>query len=484
MQGRCFGWPIRALIVLLVSIFSISHSALKSEKLIGGLTKPLFVTQRPGDNDRLFILEQHAGRIRIYKFSTGTTNSTPFLVVTGISTGGEQGLLGLAFDPGYETNGFFYVNYTTSGLGAAGQTQVARFKANGEPLQAETADPASRTVLVNFAQPEANHNGGWIGFGKDGYLYIASGDGGGSYDRHGSIGNGQSRTTPLGKILRLRMPQGDELRAEAPADNPFKGHATYLESIWAFGLRNPWRCSIDRLTGDLWIGDVGQVTREEIDIIPAGVGGLNFGWRPREGFIATPTITEQPVTEATNPLHDYPRTLGVSVTGGYRYRGRAVPELDGLYIFGDYGSARLWTMRYEDGTTNVTVTEVTSQLNPSSPSPRPIGNVSSFGEDNAGELYICDYAGGTTNAGEVYRIVSTTPPVMRIGGMSISEDKTQIVFTFNASAGKTYEIEAVTDLSGAQWTTMLTMDPPASNTTMTVNLPMSQEAQYFRVKEL
>jgi glucose/arabinose dehydrogenase len=480
MPGRIIAFFLCAWIVQQFAVVA----ALKSVKLAGGFTKPVFVTQRPGDNDRLFIVEQHSGRIRIFKFSTATTNQVEFLRVTGLTTGGEQGLLGLAFDPGYETNGFLYVNYTTTGLGTAGQTQVARFKANGEPVQAETADPASKTVLVNFAQPEANHNGGWIGFGKDGYLYISTGDGGSGNDPHGPIGNGQNRSTPLGKILRLRMPQGDELRAEAPLDNPYKGHATFLESIWAFGLRNPWRCSFDRLTGDLWIGDVGQGAREEIDINPAGVGGLNFGWRPREGFIPTPGINEQTVTPRTEPLHDYPRSLGISVTGGYRYRGSAVPELAGLYIFADYGTSRFWTMHYEDGTTNVVVTDVTSQLNPSTPSPRPIGNVSSFGEDNSGELYICDYAGGTTNAGEIYRILSADPPAMRLGGMTTSEDGKELVFTFNARAGKTYEVESISVLSGTDWTTMKTMDPPTTNTTMTVNVPMTEEAQYFRVKEL
>lgn len=480
------GWFSNSGRVLLIALgaflfqsASVTEGALKVEKIVGGLSKPLFVTQAPGDNDRLFIVEQHSARIRIYKFSTKTTNSVDFLRVTNVTTQSEQGLLGLAFDPGYRTNGYFYVNYTTNGVGAAGQTQIARFQANGDPAEAETANASSRTVLLSYGQPEANHNGGWIGFGKDGYLYIASGDGGSGNDPHGPIGNGQSRTTLLGKILRIDV-HGEGVNYTIPGGNPFKDHATYKQEIWAFGLRNPWRCSFDRETGDLWIGDVGQGAREEIDINPAGVGGLNFGWRPREGKIATPGINEQPVTTATNPLHDYARTLGISVTGGYRYRGSAVPELEGLYIFADYGTSRFWTLRY-DGTTNVVVTEVTTQVNPSVG--RPIQNVSSFGEDNQGEIYVCDYAGGTSLQGEIYRISTTAPPVVRLGGVSLSESN-ELVFTFEARAGKAYEVESRTSAAEGAWTVVKSIPASDTATTISVSNPATEAEQYFRVKEL
>jgi glucose/arabinose dehydrogenase len=469
------------LVLLFVAqICTNSHAALKSEKIAGGFSKPVFVTQAPGDNDRLFVVEQHTGRIRIYKFSAGKTNTAPFLTVTGISTQWEQGLLGLAFDPGYQTNGYFYVNYNIPGTGGGGQTIIARFQAEGDPALADGALASSGTVLLSFAQPEINHNGGWIGFGKDGCLYIATGDGGGANDQHGTIGNGQSRMTLLGKMLRIDVhsPEGPY---GIPDGNPFKDHPTYRPEIWAFGLRNPWRCSIDRETGDVWVGDVGQDAREEIDIIPSGTGGLNFGWRPREGLIATPQISEEPVTPAMEPVHEYVRTPGLCVTGGYRYRGSTVGELEGLYIFSDYTSSRFWTLRY-DGSSNVVVTDVTSQVNPSLN--RPIQNVSSFGEDNLGEIYICDFAAGNGSQGEIYRIASTEPPPMRIRDMTMTDDRREILFSFNARAGKIYEVEMRSSLFADGWATMSTMETPNSNMTLTVRAPMSQDSQYFRLKEL
>ena len=263
------------------------EAAYKVELVTGGFSAPIAVTAPPGDTTRLFVAEQFSGRIRIYDRVSKTTLAGEFLDVTGLlASGGEQGLLGLAFHPNYANNGYFYVNYTAPGGGAAGHTEIARFQVIGSPANSNVADPNSRTVILTFDQPEANHNGGWIGFGLDGYLYIASGDGGGGNDQHGTIGNGQDRTTLLGKILRIDVSSGSPY--SIPLSNPYAGHATYRQEIWAWGLRNPWRCSIDRVTGDLWIGDVGQGAREEVDFNPAGVGDLNFGWRLRLSRIENP----------------------------------------------------------------------------------------------------------------------------------------------------------------------------------------------------
>ena len=292
----------------------------------------------------------------------------------GVTTGNEQGLLGLAFHPNYASNGFFYVNYTTTGGGPAGHTEITRFQVQGDPETSSVADPISKTVLLTFDQPESNHNGGWMGFGPDGYLYISTGDGGGANDQHGTIGNGQNQDALLGRILRIDVDHGSP--DSIPDGNPFQGDASKRQEIWAFGLRNPWRCSFDRLTGDLWIGDVGQNTREEIDVIPAGVGGLNFGWRPREGSIQNPAYPgESPVTPATDPVHDYGRSLGFTVIGGYVYRGQSIVGLQGTYLFADYGSSRFWSFTY-DGTNKVNLQERTAELNPSST--KPITQLAAF----------------------------------------------------------------------------------------------------------
>lgn len=459
-----------------------SQGALRVQRVVGGLTKPLFVTQAPGDDDRLFIVEQHSGRILIFKNSTAAILAAPFLQVSPINTGGEQGLLGLAFHPNYAANGLFYVNYTTGN--GAGRTEIASFTSSTGTGNADTAVVSSKKVLLTFTQPEANHNGGWMGFGKDGYLYIASGDGGGGNDVHGSIGNGQNRANLLGKILRIEVGPGIATY-NSPAGNPFKGNTSnFREEIWAFGLRNPWRCSIDRVSGDLWIGDVGQGAREEIDLNPSGQGGLNFGWRPREGKIQTPAYpNEQPVTPATDPIYDYARSLGVSVTGGYRYRGTQVPELEGKYIFADFGSSRFWTLL---PTNPPVIDEVTTQVNPSTPSPRPISGVSSFGEDNAGELYICDYAGGTANMGEIYKIVSTVPPVIiRLVDVKLSDDGTKLEFTFPAKGGMGYEIETrATFNRGVDWQNHKTLPARTSDGNYTASVDVTGNHAFFRIREL
>jgi glucose/arabinose dehydrogenase len=259
---------------------------LATEEVGTGFTKPIAVVAAPGVSNRLFVVEQHSGQIRILDPVSKTIAATPFVTVSGVTTGSEQGLLGLAFDPNYTTNGRFYVNCTRSGAAAGdssgsggGHTEILRYTANGSPTSPTTA--GSETLVLAFNQPENNHNGGWIGFGPDGKFYIATGDGGGGGDAHGSIGNAQNRANLLGKILRIDLAS---LPYSIPSDNPYFGNGSgFRQEIWCWGLRNPWRCAFDRTTGDLWMGDVGQNAYEEVSVCPAGQKDLNYGWRVWEG---------------------------------------------------------------------------------------------------------------------------------------------------------------------------------------------------------
>jgi glucose/arabinose dehydrogenase len=461
--GVLFGWT------------NSVDAALSVELVSSAFSRPVFVTSPPGDATRLFVLEQHAGRIRIFDRTTQSIKTTPFLIITALNRSSEEGLLGMAFHPGYLTNGYFYLNITPSG--GTRRTEILRFQAQGDPATSDLADAGSRKLILTFNQPESNHNGGWMGFGPDGYLYIATGDGGGANDQHGTIGNGQNRGTLLGKILRIDVDGADPYAV--PDGNPFKGHATYADEIWAFGLRNPWRCSFDRETGHLWIGDVGQGAREEIDVIPEGVAGLNFGWRPREGAIQTPAYpNEQPVTPAVNPVTDYPRTLGYSVTGGYVYRGNAVPELRGKYIFSDYGSARFWTITPDATGTNGTRAEITTDLDPS---PRRISDVSSFGEDSDGELYICDLNGTDGTSGAVFRIVAEGAAAPRIS--AVQAEGNQFVLRFEAVAGQSYTLESRDSLgASAAWTNPQVIASAATNRTLSVTNTLTGTERYFRLR--
>lgn len=458
--------------VFLVVSTTAQTTNLTITRVGAGFQLPVFATSPPGDTNRLFILEQHTGRIRILYPSSQAIEEQPFLTVSNITRGGEQGLLGLAFHPNYQSNGWFFVNFTGTGGGPAGHTEIARFTAQGDPVTSNVADPASKKVILTFPQPESNHNGGWIGFGLDGYLYISTGDGGGGDDRHGAIGNGQNLNSLLGKILRINVDEGDPYAI--PPTNPFVGATDREEEIWAFGLRNPWRSSIDRETGDLWIGDVGQRTREEIDFNPAGVGGLNFGWRPREGAIQNPTFpSETPVTPAVDPVHDYGRNLGFSVTGGYVYRGQDIPSLQGFYIFADYGSSRFWTFR---GTNKLDLAERTAELNRGSP--RPIGNVSAFGEDARGELYICDL-----DDGEIYKIVPPEPPVMagiRLTALGVLDSV--FTFSFQGQPAATYTIEASDSVLSTNWQAITNLTATPTSTNLMVSDPVTNTQKFYRVR--
>jgi len=415
---------LRATICSLI-LAAISQPGLRAQMVQGldairvasGLTQPLFVIAPPGDSRRLFIVQQN-GRIRILNLITGTLNSTPFLALTGLQTGGEQGLLGMAFDPNYAANGKFYLNFTVPG-GAFGNgvTHVSQFTVSTNP---NIADPTSEKILLTFNHPQANHNGGWIGFspraGDANNLYIATGDGGGGNDQGpGHIepgGNAQSLTTLLGKMLRIHVNSAAGTYT-IPPDNPFIGVTGARAEIWAFGLRNPFRSSFDRQTGRMFIGDVGQSSREEIDVQqPTNPGGgENYGWRVREGSIQNPAFPGQPTPPgAVNPIFDYPRSIGRTVIGGYVYRGQRIRNLRGVYVFGDLagpdsgpGTGQIFTLNY-NGVIASNFRNITTQLFPTRVGGFTLGNLSSLGEDANGELYITDISNGS-----VFKIVA--PPL-------------------------------------------------------------------------
>ncbi len=385
-----------------VVAFALSANAatpLTTIRVASGLSNPVFVTHAPGDYERLFILEQR-GRIRILK--DGQILSTSFLDVSAlVSLGGEQGLLGLAFHPNFANNRRFYINYTDT----AGDTVIARYTASeSDP---DEADPDGDTILF-VIQPFVNHNGGWIDFGRDGYLYIALGDGGDQADPNN---HGQSIVGDLlGNILRIDVNHdsfpADDLRDyRIPPGNPFVGR-TGEDEIWASGLRNPWRNSFDTKTGDLWIADVGQSDWEELNFQPASsLGGENYGWACREGTQCTIFGGCNCATlQSKSPIHVYSHGEGhCSITGGVVYRGCEIPDLDGAYFFADFCSGQIWSLTYNGLV--ATVSNRTAELAPASP--LTISSISSFGTDAAGEIYICDRAGLT---GEVYKIVPATGP--------------------------------------------------------------------------
>jgi glucose/arabinose dehydrogenase len=358
---------------------SADNSSFKFRKIAGGLDSPVYVTGAGDGSGRLFIVEQ-IGRIRIVK--NGVLLPTPFLDIRSlVASGGERGLLSVAFHPQFKENGAFVVDYTRASTTpeAVGDTVIARYRAT--PSTADVASRATGQTLMVIDQPQANHNGGLVKFGPDGLLYIGLGDGGSRGDvglGHAPPGNGQSLTTLLGKILRIGVEATGRYRI--PAGNPDLGQAARRE-IWAFGLRNPWRFSFDKATGDLYIGDVGQNAWEEVDYQPvAFAGGANYGWPVWEG--GHRYRTGQSVSGDTKPIVNYAHTGGVcAVTGGYVYRGTRIPALAGFYVFGDYCSGQLWTLVRFGGAWRLSVLRDTSY------------SISSFGEDDAGELYLVDHNG-------------------------------------------------------------------------------------------
>jgi glucose/arabinose dehydrogenase len=401
--------PLLAMVLL--SPADAQTPRLDATRVAGGFTAPVFVTAPPGDTSRLFVVQQ-TGQILIINLPSRTVNAIPYLDISNeIVAGGEQGLLGMAFDPNYATNGRFYLNYTAPGGSfGAGVSHIAQFTVSSDP---DVADPGSEATLLTFDQPQANHNGGWIGFspraGDEGNLYIATGDGGASNDAGpGHIepgGNAQNTTTLLGKMLRIHI-ENTYGTYSIPPDNPFYGSDTDKQEIFCFGLRNPFRDSFDRATGTMFIGDVGQSSREEIDVQKASNpgGGENYGWRVREGFIQNPAYPDDPPPpDALDPIFDYPHSTGKTIIGGYVYRGSRIPLLNGTYVFADYlgpGTlGRIWIFRY-NGRNVSGFRDITSQLFPTRVGNFPLNNPSSLGEDASGELYICDITNGN-----IYKII-------------------------------------------------------------------------------
>ncbi|WP_204345461.1 PQQ-dependent sugar dehydrogenase [Psychroserpens algicola] len=370
---------------ILLSIGNAQDITLESFAI--GLNNPVSI--KHADDDRLFVVER-AGLIKIIN-ADGTVNATPFLDIDDLVTdlGGEQGLLALAFHPGYATNGFFYVNYIDNN----GDTVISRYTRSS----ANTADINSEVVLLNIPQPFSNHNGGDMHFGpNDGYLYISTGDGGSG----GDPGNrAQNQTLLLGKMLRIdvnvtqtQIDNGTTYLI--PSDNPFVSDSAVLDEIWANGLRNPFKFSFDRLNADLWIADVGQSSREEISRVPGtSTGGENYGWKCFEGTTTFSTVTGCSTITHTPPVAEYiygGSPFRCAITGGYRYRGTQQPGLEGLYFFADYCSNEIGFVE-ETSTDNFSLTFIDT-FTP--------GGFSSFGEDVNGELFVCSLF-----TGEVLRIV-------------------------------------------------------------------------------
>jgi cysteine-rich repeat protein len=384
---------------LCAGVPSTAGTDIHTIRVASALEAPLFVTAPPLDTNRFFVLEQ-AGRIRIVK--NGVLLPSPFLSVEALANGGpgsEQGLLGLAFHPDYESNGRFFVSYTASGGGAAGHSVLAEYQVSGNP---DLANAGSGTVIINVDQPFSNHNGGMITFGPDGFLYLGLGDGGAGDD---TLDAGQDDATALGKMLRIDV------------DNV---PLVPVDAIFAKGLRNPWRFSFDRGTGDLYIGDVGQGQFEEIDVQAGPVAaGVNWGWDLKEGRHchfeigdpacppSAPGLTD-PVLEYCHSFGNDPSTCGDhpngnSVTGGYVYRGCALPDLQGTYFFGDFGSGFIGTFAGVLLGDAQGFVERTGDLTPSTGGFN-INSISSFGEDARGEVYVVEYGSGGFD-GAVFKIV-------------------------------------------------------------------------------
>jgi glucose/arabinose dehydrogenase len=365
--------PTRALLLALLFPAAAIAQQIALQQVTAGFSAPLGIVSA-GDA-RLFIVQQ-GGTIAIWDGTRILT--TPFLDIHNlISCCNERGLLGLAFHPHYATNGLFFVDYTAP----SGDVTIARYSVSADPNR---ADFTSGAVLLTIPHSQfANHNGGQLQFGPDGYLYIGVGDGGGA----GNVSNSaQDLNQLLGKILRIDV---DRPPYAIPSSNPFPAHG----EIWAYGLRNPWRFSFDRETGDLWIADVGQNLYEEVDLQPAAsAGGQNYGWRLMEGFHCFNPSTNCPSAGLTLPILEYSHTLGCSITGGYRYRGARFPRLRGVYFYADYCSGTIWGATQTNGTWSSKVMLTTNKI-----------PFTSFGEDSNGELYV------VSGGGTLYQIVDPNP---------------------------------------------------------------------------
>jgi glucose/arabinose dehydrogenase len=354
--------------------YSVGHLALALNRLPGTFSSPVLVTNAHDGTGRLFVVEQ-GGRIRIIE--NGTVLATPFLDIhSRVSCCGERGLLGLAFHPSYRTNGRFFVDYTDTN----GNTVIAGFRRSSTDANRASA---TGTLILRIAQPYANHNGGMLAFGKDGYLYIGMGDGGSA----GDPGNrAQNKNSLLGKILRIDINHtSGSLHYRNPSTNPFVGKAGD-DRVWAYGLRNPWRFSFDRSTGDLWIGDVGQDRYEEIDRATRASGGgrgRNYGWRVMEGRSCYNPASGCSSAGKSAPIAVYSHANGCAVVGGYVYRGSKYPDMVNAYLFSDYCSGKIWALVANGASSQTPRLILSSGL-----------TVSAFGQSEDGTLYVADLAGG------------------------------------------------------------------------------------------
>lgn len=375
----CVATPVHTLVhePCVVQEGSVPHlKGITLKRVAEGLRKPVHLTHGNDGTGRLFVVEQ-AGIIRVVK--DGILLKRAFLDIRDrVRSGGEKGLLSVAFHPGFRENGRLFVNYTSSVGGL--HTVISEFHAESG---GDSADVGSERVILEVAQPFSNHNGGQIAFGPDGYLYIGMGDGGSGNDPRE---HGQNLSTLLAAMLRIDIDKRDGKKEYAiPEDNPFREREGARPEIWAYGLRNPWRFSFDPVTGRLYAGDVGQSAREEIDVIE---GGTNYGWRVMEGTLCTPGIRGLCNRRGlTLPIIDYGRSEGISVIGGVVYRGHDVPALCGAYLYGDWGSGKIWGLRYGNGKVTDRRMLLDTDL-----------NISSFGTDEHYEVYVVELKGG------IYRI--------------------------------------------------------------------------------
>jgi glucose/arabinose dehydrogenase len=419
---RCFfGAGFLPILTLTLTISSSrAGDSIDAERIATGFDLPLYLCAPPGDTSRLFVAEQH-GKIKIINLPSRTVNATPFLDISfEVGQGQGTGILGMTFDPNYATNGHFYVSYTTGdgGVFNQGVSHIARFTVSAS--DPNFTDPSTEVTVLTADQPQPDHDFDWIGFspraGDEGNLYICSGDGGNACDMgvgHAlPNGNGQSTATLLGKILRIHIE--DNGTYTIPANNPFAGQPPPIkQEIFCYGVRNPFRASFDPKTKDLLFGDVGEATREELDLQSHNNpgGGENYGWRFKEGLVQSPCSAPTPPPGLTDPILDYTHeTTGVCVIGGYMYSGRAVRALKNLYVFGDcFGPdefvGRVWTARIQRGVAS-DFTDITSQLFPTRQGGFALGALTSLGVDAKGEIYLVDedLIGGT-NVGSVYKIV-------------------------------------------------------------------------------
>jgi glucose/arabinose dehydrogenase len=413
---------------------ALSSGQLTVVKVVGGFSSPVGVTNAGDGSGRLFVVEQ-GGRVRIVK--GGKITGTFLDLTSRTNASGEQGLLGLAFHPDFSTNGYVYAYYT---MASGGDVRISRYTANAARTSASRSTEYHIITIEHSAH--SNHNGGGLAFGPDGYLYAAVGDGGGSNDPNN---NGQNKNTHLGKILRININgtgSGTFGHYAIPADNPFVS-ADGADAVWAWGLRNPWRISFDRATGDLYIGDVGQGAWEEVDLEDvADPGGNNYGWRIMEGAHCRVAGCTPPANDVL-PVAEYGHGLGCSITGGYVYRG-SHQDLQGLYVYGDYCSGRLWTMNANG--TGETVRRDTSL------------NITSFGESEAGELYL------THHGGTLYRVIA--PEFSDIASSTFIDDIHWLFYqgiTGGCGSGRFCPRSAVTRVQMAQFL-VRAFDHPSTTT--------------------